>query len=88
MGLREILAIVETDPKQRFEVKDFKIRTRYGYSNKKINSCWSEKGKIPRKLYHGTAPQNVNAILKEGLKLMNRLEVQVKNTNLIRFLFS
>jgi len=57
VGLREILAIVETDPKQRFEVKDFKIRTRYGYSNKKINPCWSEKGKIPRKLYHGTAPR-------------------------------
>ena len=77
IGLLEIRAIVETDTKQRFEIKDGKIRTRYGHSNKRINPKWSEGGNIPRKLYHGTAPQNVNAILKEGLKPMKRLEVHM-----------
>ncbi|MFC4552180.1 RNA 2'-phosphotransferase, partial [Halorussus sp. GCM10023401] len=35
---------------------------------------------IPDALYHGTAPENVEAILSEGLKPMGRQEVHLSGT--------
>ncbi len=76
---REILElIVRFDPKGRFEMRDDKIRARYGHSIQ-IKFDWSDKGKIPQKLYHGTSPNNLESILKEGLKPMKRLEVHLSD---------
>ncbi len=71
--------IVKFDPKGRFEIKDGKIRAKYGHSiDVKVN--WSECGEIPQKLYHGTSPNNVESIMMEGLKPMKRKEVHLSAT--------
>ncbi|WP_290899120.1 RNA 2'-phosphotransferase [Ferroglobus sp.] len=79
VGKREIEAIVLFDKKGRFEIKDGKIRARYGHSVK-VDYKWSEGGKIPDKLYHGTKPENVKSILKIGLLPMKRNEVHLSES--------
>ena len=71
--------IVKFDRKERFEIKNPKIRAKYGHSID-VNVNWSENNKIPEKLYHGTHPKNVNSILQEGLKTMKRKEVHLSAT--------
>lgn len=71
--------IVKFDPKGRFEIKDEKIRARYGHSIP-VRTDWSESGEIPKVLYHGTSPKNLQSILKEGLKPMKRLEVHLSES--------
>ncbi len=79
VGRREIELIVRFDPKGRFEIKNGRIRARYGHSIK-VRVDWSEGSDIPDVLYHGTHPKNVESILKEGLKPMRRREVHLSET--------
>ncbi len=79
VGMREIELIVRFDPKGRFEIKDGKIRAKYGHSIN-IRVDWSESTKIPPVLYHGTHPANVQSILKRGLLPMKRREVHLSET--------
>ena len=79
IGRKEIELIVKFDPKGRFEIKNNKIRARYGHSID-VNVDWSEEGEIPSILYHGTHPSNVNSILKVGLLPMKRREVHLSAT--------
>lgn len=79
VGEREITAIVLFDRKGRFEMRNGKIRAKYGHSVK-IDYRWSESGKIPEKLYHGTKPENVDSILKLGLLPMKRNEVHLSES--------
>ncbi len=79
VGRREIELIVKFDPKGRFEIKNGKIRAKYGHSiNVKVD--WSESSEIPPVLYHGTHPANVQSILKQGLLPMKRREVHLSET--------
>jgi putative RNA 2'-phosphotransferase len=78
-GRREIELIVKFDPKGRFEIRNGKIRARYGHSIN-VNVNWSERGEIPPVLYHGTHPSNVDSILKLGLLPMKRKEVHLSST--------
>ena len=71
--------IVNFDEKGRFEIKDSMIRAKYGHSID-VNVRWSENGKIPDKLFHGTHPKNVTSIFKEGLKPVKRKEVHLSPT--------
>jgi len=71
--------IVRFDPKGRFEIKNEKIRAKYGHSVR-VKFNWSEEGEIPPKLYHGTHPKNIDSILKEGLRPMKRLEVHLSES--------
>jgi len=67
-----ILEVVARDPKGRFEVRDGKIRARYGH-NRAVNVSIDYpvyKGRGP--LYHGTAEHSLRKILAEGVKPMNR----------------
>ncbi len=79
VGRREIELIAEFDPKGRFEIRDGRIRARYGHSIK-VEVDWSEGSDIPSVLYHGTHPKNVESILKEGLRPMRRREVHLSET--------
>ncbi len=79
VGRREIELIVKFDPKDRFEIKNGKIRAKYGHSiNVKVD--WSESSEIPPVLYHGTHPANVQSILRKGLLPMRRKEVHLSET--------
>ena len=65
-----ILEIVKNDPKGRYEIKDGKIRARYGHSYPV--SLDHGEDMESRVLYHGTPRRNLKSILREGLKPMKR----------------
>lgn len=73
-----VAAVVETDPKGRFERRGDTIRAAYGHSVD-VDLETEESG-VPDRLYHGTAPENVDAILSEGLRPMGRQEVHLSET--------
>jgi putative RNA 2'-phosphotransferase len=73
-----VAAVVETDPKGRYERSGSRIRAAYGHS---VDVSLDADGEaVPDRLYHGTAPGNVDAILSEGLRPMNRREVHLSET--------
>ncbi len=79
VGRREVELIVRFDPKGRFEIRDGRIRAKYGHSiNVRVD--WSESSEIPPILYHGTDPANVPSILSKGLLPMKRREVHLSET--------
>ncbi|NJE07852.1 RNA 2'-phosphotransferase [Thermococcus sp. M39] len=65
-----VKAVVELDPKGRFEIRGDKIRARYGHSFEVLLD--HEEDKESKTLYHGTPRKNLAKILKEGLKPMKR----------------
>lgn len=74
--------VVATDPKGRFEVDgegaDRRVRAAYGHSVDV--DLEAGDGPVPETLYHGTAPRNLDSILDEGLKPMNRQQVHLSTT--------
>lgn len=74
-GIRQIGEVVRTCEKQRFSVKDGKIRANQGHSVR-LEIKFSEITP-PEFLYHGTADRFVDSIKKEGLKPMNRHHVHL-----------
>lgn len=72
---QDILNMMATANKQRYEVKNGKIRAVYGHSiTQKIAKTATEP---PRILYHGTARRTVPLIQKSGLKSMGRQYVHL-----------
>lgn len=55
---------------ERFEVRENKIRARYGHTIE-VKPLGMEEN-IPNVLYHGTARRNLKSILTEGLKSQRR----------------
>ncbi len=76
---RLIRAIVEDDPKGRFEIRGGLIRARYGHSID-VNTGWSEEGEIPPVLYHGTSRKALKSILEKGLLPMKRKEIHLSES--------
>ncbi len=63
---KDVNDLVESDPNKRFEIKDCKIRARYGHS---IDIEPSEEcQEVPDVLFHGTSPKSLDSILKKGLR--------------------
>jgi putative RNA 2'-phosphotransferase len=62
--------LIKSDAQKRFEIKDDKIRARYGHSIN-VKPVGDERD-VPGILYHGTARRNVDSILKQGLKPAGR----------------
>jgi len=71
-----MLAVVATDPKGRFEVNGYRVRASYGHSVEHV-SLEDGNSSVPDILYHGTDPDNVDSIMNEGLKPMNRNHVHM-----------
>ncbi len=75
VSYEHIIAIAKLDPKGRFEIKNDKVRARYGHSFKVSikypRITWSKP------LYHGTSTSSLNSILKEGIKPMKRQYVHL-----------
>jgi putative RNA 2'-phosphotransferase len=61
--------------KQRFEMRDGKIRAFYGHSI--VDKIERDSVEPPTILYHGTTPQAARAIQVEGLKPMRRQYVHL-----------
>lgn len=71
----DILDIMKHSDKQRYELKNHKIRAYYGHSLKqKIKKIPMEPPKV---LYHGTAKRFLDSIMKDGLLPMNRQYVHL-----------
>ncbi len=69
LGLRwareeHIKAVAKLDPKGRFELKDGRVRARYGHSIP-VELCYESK-EVPDILYHGTTPEAAARMLREG----------------------
>lgn len=73
-----VAAVVATDPKGRFERRDDRVRAAYGHS---VDVTLEPTGTaVPERLYHGTAPRNLDAIAEEGLRPMARQQVHLSGT--------
>jgi putative RNA 2'-phosphotransferase len=73
--MEHVEEITRTSPKKRFEISGKKIRAQYGHSIK-VNPV-SEEVAPPEYLFHGTSPEFIENIKKEGLMSMNRLWVHL-----------
>lgn len=70
----DVEQVVRNSDKQRFEIKDERIRARYGHSHQKVPY---NPGEPPAVLYHGTNKKALPSILKEGLSPMSRQYVHL-----------
>ena len=70
-----VRAIVELDPRGRFEIRNGKIRATYGHSIK-IETTYPEDKEV-KILYHGTARENIPSILRQGIIRGRRLYVHL-----------
>ncbi|MBB3150010.1 putative RNA 2'-phosphotransferase [Paenibacillus endophyticus] len=70
----DIEQVVRNSEKQRFEIKNGRIRARYGHSHNKISYA---PGEQPAVLYHGTNKKALPSILIEGLRSMGRQYVHL-----------
>jgi len=72
-------AVVATDPKGRFErdgtADGARVRAAYGHSADV--TLEATDAPVPDELYHGTAPENVDAIEHDGLQPMGRQQVHL-----------
>lgn len=75
VSIDDITTIIDESSKQRFELRDGKIRAFYGHSlPKKVEKSRTTP---PAILFHGTTPQAAAAIRREGLKPMSRQYVHL-----------
>jgi len=72
-----VIAIAALDPKGRFELRNGMIRARYGHSAKLNLRLSYPRDHSSRTLFHGTAPENLDSIMREGLKPMKRAFVHL-----------
>ncbi len=72
---KDIAEMMAQSEKQRFQMRDGRIRAFYGHSV--ATKMEKEAALPPALLYHGTTPMAAEAILKEGLKPMNRQYVHL-----------
>ena len=71
----DLIDLMKHSDKQRYELKNHKIRAYYGHSfETKIKK---EARKPPQILYHGTAKRFLNSIMEKGLQPMNRQYVHL-----------
>jgi len=72
-----VLAVATLDPKGRFEVRDGRIRARYGHSRSLGVAISYSVDEESTTLYHGTSASSLTSILREGLKPMKRVYVHL-----------
>jgi putative RNA 2'-phosphotransferase len=75
LNLAQIEIIMAESEKQRFEIRDGKMRAFYGHST--ATKIEREAVAPPSILYHGTTQEAAQAILREGLRSMKRQYVHL-----------
>jgi putative RNA 2'-phosphotransferase len=73
-----IIAIVETDPKGRYQVSNDLIRATYGHSLPLNLNLPTDN--IPESLYYPTTPEEADILLETGLKPSDRKMVHLSKT--------
>lgn len=81
----QIRRVVETDPKERFDIRDGHIRANFGHSIDIGRTMYEGRepasaSELPDSLYHGTRADNVEKILAEGLVPKGRQYVHLSTT--------
>jgi putative RNA 2'-phosphotransferase len=74
-----ILALVETDPKGRYEIRNNLIRATYGHSIDVDLDLPTDD--IPEKLYYPTTTEEVELLMETGLKPSDRKKVHLSKTS-------
>ena len=74
---RHIMAIGETDPKERYEVGGDRVRATYGHSFEV--DLDRPKDEIPDKLYYSCSPEEEGVILDNGIKPVERSMVHLSD---------
>lgn len=70
-----LLALVETDPKGRYQIRDNLIRATYGHSIDLDLDLPTED--IPEKLYYPTTKEEVELLMETGIKPSDRKKVHL-----------
>lgn len=73
-----IIAIIETDPKGRYQVSNDLIRATYGHSIELNLRLPTDN--IPGRLYYPTTPEEADIVLETGLKPSDRKMVHLSKT--------
>jgi putative RNA 2'-phosphotransferase len=73
-----IIAIIETDPKGRYQISNDMIRATYGHSIELNLRLPTEN--IPDHLYYPTTPEEADILLETGLKPSDRKMVHLSKT--------
>lgn len=73
-----IIAVIETDPKGRYQVSNESIRATYGHSIELDLRLPTDN--IPEELYYPTTPEEADIILETGLKPSDRKMVHLSKT--------
>jgi putative RNA 2'-phosphotransferase len=73
-----IIAIIETDPKGRYQISNDMIRATYGHSIELNLRLPTEN--IPDRLYYPTTPEEADILLETGLKPSDRKMVHLSKT--------
>ena len=73
-----IIAIIETDPKGRYQISNDMIRATYGHSIELNLRLPTEN--IPDSLYYPTTPEEADILLETGLKPSDRKMVHLSKT--------
>jgi putative RNA 2'-phosphotransferase len=71
----DLALMIARAEKQRFELKNGRIRALYGHSTPQ--RLLKEKAEPPAILYHGTAPETAERVRHEGLRPMGRQYVHL-----------
>lgn len=74
----QVRQVVEEDPKGRYEIAGGMIRATYGHSYDIAES--GTECVPPETLYHGTPRHNIEKIMREGLRPMQRQWVHLSGT--------
>jgi len=80
-----IRKVVAADPKNRFTIRNNRIRANYGHSVPLGRTMLSgrvpaARSELPGELYHGTAPRSVPSIKEEGLLPQGRQMVHLSTS--------
>jgi len=73
-----VIAVIETDPKGRYEHRDGRIRATYAHSFDVDLDLPSVD--VPENLYYPTTPEEVDIVLEVGLKPSDRRKVHLSKT--------
>lgn len=74
----EIRAVIQDSDKQRFELREEKVRATYGHSFPV--DLGRQSVEPPAELYHGTARDLAQSVLREGLKPRGRQHVHLSTS--------
>jgi putative RNA 2'-phosphotransferase len=76
--MHHLVAIAESDPKGRYEVKDDRVRATYGHTVEVNLDLPTEN--VPDELYYPVTSEEVSIVLEVGLKPTDRRKVHLSKT--------